>query len=57
MGRSFVIFGSILESNFDVFLDLVILVYFNSISIDLYAVKCFMCIYFENFHVYKWENT
>ena len=40
MGRSVVIFGSILKSNFwrdfDVFLDLVILVYFNAISIDLY---------------------
>ena len=32
--------------DFDVFLDLVILVYFNAISIDLYAVKCFICIYF-----------
>ena len=29
---------------FDVFLDLVILVYFNAISIDFYAVKCFICI-------------
>ena len=50
MGRSVVIFGSILKSNiwcvFDVFLDLVILVYFNAISIDLYVVKCFICIYF-----------
>ena len=49
-GRSFVIFGSILKSNiwhiFDVFLDLVIFVYFNPISIDLYVVKCFICIYF-----------
>ena len=43
-------FGSILKSNiwhvFDVFLDLVILVYFNPISIDFYVVKCFICIYF-----------
>ena len=55
MGRSVIIFGSILKSNFwriyDVFLDLVILVYFNAISIDLYAirgfkVKCFICIFF-----------
>ena len=50
MGLSIVIFGSILNSNiwhiFDVFLDLVILVYFNPISIDLYEVKCFICIYF-----------
>ena len=33
-------------TRFDVFLDLVILVYFNAISIDLYVVKCFNCIYF-----------
>ena len=29
---------------FDVFLDLVILVYFNAISIDFYSVKSFICI-------------
>ena len=28
------------------FLDLVILVYFNAISIDFYAVKSFICINF-----------
>ena len=41
--RSVVIFGSIPKSNFwrvfDVFLDLVILPYFNAISIHFYAVK------------------
>ena len=31
---------------FDVFLDLVILVYFNAISIDFYSVKSFICINF-----------
>ena len=31
-------------TRFDVFLDLVILVYFNAISIDFYAVKSFICI-------------
>ena len=45
----FVIFGSIPKSNFwrvfDVFLDLVILPYFNVISIDLYAVKYLIYIY------------
>ena len=45
MGRSVVIFGFIRKSNFwhvfDVFLDLVILVYFNVISIDFYALKEF----------------
>ena len=50
MENSVVIFGSILKSNFwrmfDVSLDLVILVYFNTISIDLYVVKRFICIYF-----------
>ena len=50
MGRNVAIFGSILKSNFwrdfEVFLDLAILAYFNAISIDLYAVKCFICIYF-----------
>ena len=44
------IFGSIPKSNFlcvfDVFLDLVILPYFNAISIDFYAVKCLIYIYF-----------
>ena len=39
---------------FDVFLDLVILVYFNAISIDVYAVSAFILC---NFHVYKWENA
>ena len=50
MGRSVIIFGSILKSNFlrvyDVFSDLVIFVYFNAISIDLYAIRCFICIFF-----------
>ena len=49
-GKKRCYFGSILKSNFlrgfDVFLELVILVYFNAISIDLYAVKCCICIYF-----------
>ena len=49
-GKKHFIFGSILKSNiwriFDVFLDLVIFVYFNPISIDLYVAKCFICIYF-----------
>ena len=48
MGRGVNIFCSILKSNFwclfDVFLDLVILVNFNTISIDFYAIKCFICI-------------
>ena len=33
-------------SVFDLFLDLVILPYFNAISIDLYAMKCLIYIYF-----------
>ena len=45
-----VIFGSIPKSNFwhvfYVFLDLVILHYFNAISMDFYAVKCLIYIYF-----------
>ena len=49
-GRSVVIFGSILKSNFwpifDVFLDLVKFAFFNAISIDFYAVKSFICINF-----------
>ena len=48
--RSVVIFGSIPKSNiwriFDVFLDLVILPYFNAISMDFYAVNCLIYIYF-----------
>ena len=47
---SVVIFGSIPKSNFwrvfDVFLDLVILPYFYALSIDFYAVKCLIYIYF-----------
>ena len=47
VGRRVNIFGSIPKSNFwcffDVFLDLVILVYFNAISID--------------FYVYNWKNA
>ena len=34
---------------FDVILDLVILVYFNAISIDYYEVKSFICINFVYF--------
>ena len=48
VGRSVINFGFIRKSNFwrvfDVFLDLVILVYFNAISIDFYSVKNFICI-------------
>ena len=47
---SVVIFGSIPKSNFwhvfDVFLDLVILHYFNAISMDFYVVKSLIYIYF-----------
>ena len=61
IGRSIIIFGSILKSNilcvFDVFLDLIILVYFNPISIYLYVVKCFISFILCNYHVYKWENA
>ena len=50
VGRSVVTFGSILKSNFwrvfDIFLDFVILPYFNAISMDFYAVKCLIYIYF-----------
>ena len=53
VGRSVDIFGSIPKSNFwrvfDVFLDLVIFAYFNAISIDFYAVNCFIYIYFVLF--------
>ena len=34
------------DAFFDVFLDLVILVYFNAISIDFYVVKSFICLNF-----------
>ena len=53
MGCSIVTFGSIPKSNFwrvfDVFLDLVILPYLNAISMDFYAVKCLIDIYFVHF--------
>ena len=50
-------FRSQIFDAFDVFLDLVNFVNFYAISIDFYAVKCIFCIYFCNFHVYKWENA
>ena len=53
VGRSVVSFGSIPKSNFwrvfDVFLDLIIFVYFNAISIDFYVVKSFICINYVYF--------
>ena len=61
LGRSIVIFGFIVKSNFwrvlDVFLDLVILVYFNEISIDFCAIKSLSALILCNFHLYKWENA
>ena len=42
-------------THFDICLDLVMLVSFIAIYIDFYSVKCFICIYFCSFHVYKWE--
>ena len=56
-------FCSVPNSNFwrvfDALLDFVILAYFNVISIDVYAVKCVICINFYscNFQVYKWEKA
>ena len=48
MACSIVTFGSIPYSNFwrvfDICLDLVILPYFNAISVDFYAVKCLIYI-------------
>ena len=48
----------------DVFLDLVILVYFNAIScifnalsIDFCAIKSLSALILCNFHFYKWENA
>ena len=44
-------------TRFDVFFDLVILPYFNAMSIYCYAVKCFICIYLSNLNVCEWENA
>ena len=41
----------------DVFLDLVILVYFNAISIDFCVIKSLSALILCNFHLYKWENA
>ena len=41
----------------DVFLDLVILVYFNAISIDFCAIKSLSVLILCNFHLYKWDNA
>ena len=50
VGKSVVTFGSIPKSNFwrvfDVFLDFIILPYFNVISMDFYVVKRLIYIYF-----------
>ena len=61
VGRSVVIFGFILKSNFwrvfDVFWDLVIFAYFNAISKDFMwfiALFAFILCYFN---VYKWEKA
>ena len=42
---------------FDIFLDLVILVYFNAISIDICAMKSLSVLILCNFHLYKWDNA
>ena len=61
LGRSIIIFGFIGKSNFlrvlDVFLDWVILMYFNAISIDFCAIKSLSALILCNFHLYKWENA
>ena len=38
-------------------LDLVILPYFNAISVDFYAVKCLSTFIFCSFHVCNWKNV
>ena len=43
-------------TRFDVFFDLVILLYFNANSIDFYVVKCLIYTYFCNFLVCKEQN-
>ena len=40
-------------TRFDVFLDLVILVYFNAISIDFCVIKSLSALILCNFHLYK----
>ena len=42
---------------FDIFFDLVILVYFNAISIDFCAIKSLSALILCNFHLYKWKNA
>ena len=55
--RSVVIFGFIRKSNFlrvfDVFLDLIIFVYFNAISIDFYLEKALSALIMNNLYVFK----
>ena len=51
LGRSVVIIFVLIRKlnfwrTFGLFLDLVILVYFNAISLDFYAIKSFICINF-----------
>ena len=52
-------FKVIFLTRFDVFLDLVILPYFNAISTGFYAVKCLINndFYLCNCHVFKWETA
>ena len=60
-GKKYCYFGFIGKSKIwrvlDVFLDLVILVYFNAISIDFCAIKSLSALILCNFHLYKWENA
>ena len=56
-GKKYCYFWFHWESVLDVFLDLVILVYFNAISIDFCAIRSLSALILCNFHLYKWENA
>ena len=44
-------------TRFERLFGLVILVYFNAISIDFCAIKSLSALILCNFHLYKWENA
>ena len=59
-GKKCCYFYSIARSNlwrvFDVFLDLVILPYFNTVSVDFFAVMCLINIYFVKMSMFvSWK--
>ena len=56
-GKKYCYFWFHWEVKFLTRLDLVILVYFNAISIDFCAIKSLSALILCNFNLYKWEKA